>query len=83
MHNEYLSEIEISNHFIPARRSSKLGWYEKFREQIFLLNDWPSNILLIGDSLKAHQRIISKKRCFEKYCSCDQACQFSASYGRP
>ena len=28
-------------------------------------------------SLKAHRQI-SKKRCFEKYCSCDQACQFSA-----
>ena len=26
--------------------------------------------------LKAHQQI-SKKRCFKKYCSCDQACQFS------
>ena len=24
---------------------------------------------------------ISKKRCFEKNCSCDQACQFSASLG--
>ena len=23
------------------------------------------------------------KRCLEKYCSCDQACQFSASYGTP
>ena len=28
--------------------------------------------------LKAHRQI-SKKRYFEKYCSCDQACQFSAS----
>ena len=26
--------------------------------------------------LKAHRQI-SKKWCFEKYCSCDQACQFS------
>ena len=31
----------------------------------------------IHDSLKAHQQI-PKKRCFENYCSCDQACQFSA-----
>ena len=27
--------------------------------------------------LKAHRQI-SKKWCFEKYCSCDKACQFSA-----
>ena len=27
--------------------------------------------------LKVHRQI-SKKRCFEKYCSCDQACQVSA-----
>ena len=46
-----LEEIEISNEFIPARRSSKLGWYEKFWQQHFLLNDSPSNILLIEDSL--------------------------------
>ena len=43
--------MKISKRFIPASRSSKLGWYEKFREQIFLLNDSPSNILLMGDSL--------------------------------
>ena len=30
--------------------------------------------------LKAHQQT-SKKQCFEKYCSCDQACQVSASQG--
>ena len=29
-------------------------------------------------NLKAHRQV-PKKRCFEKYCSCDQACQFSAS----
>ena len=33
-------------------------------------------------SLKAHRQI-SIKRCFENYCSCDQACQFSASQGTP
>ena len=43
--------MEIRNQFIPARRSSKLGWYEKFQEQKFLLNNWSSNISLIGDSL--------------------------------
>ena len=31
--------------------------------------------------LKAYRQI-SKKRCFGKYCSCDQACQFSASKGK-
>ena len=31
-------------------------------------------------TLKAHRQI-SKKRCFEKYCSCDKACQFSALRG--
>ena len=30
--------------------------------------------------LKAHRQL-SKKRCFEKYCSCDKACQFSALQG--
>ena len=47
--------------------------------------DHSYRILLIGSSgsgktnalLKAHRQI-SEKRCFEKYCSCDQACQFSA-----
>ena len=32
--------------------------------------------------LKAHQQI-SKKWCFENYCSCDKSCQFSALYGTP
>ena len=32
--------------------------------------------------LKAHRQI-SKKWCFEKYCSCDQACQFLTLYGTP
>ena len=31
--------------------------------------------------LKAHQQT-SKKQCFEKYCSCDQACQVSAELFR-
>ena len=33
-------------------------------------------------ALKAHRQI-SKKRCFENYCSYDQVCQFSASQGTP
>ena len=32
--------------------------------------------------LKSHRQI-SKKRCFEKYCSCDKVCQFSALWGTP
>ena len=43
--------MEIPSHFIPAQRSSKVGWYEKFQEQKFLLNNSSSNISLIGDSL--------------------------------
>ena len=43
--------MEISKRFIPAPRSSKIGWYEKFREQNFLINNSPSDILLIRDSL--------------------------------
>ena len=31
----------------------------------------------ISSILKAHRQI-SEKRCFEKYCSYDKACQFSA-----
>ena len=33
-------------------------------------------------SLKTH-RDISKRRCFEKFCCCDQACQFSVLEGTP
>ena len=32
--------------------------------------------------LKAHRQT-SKKRCFEKYCSFDKACQVSALQGTP
>ena len=32
--------------------------------------------------LNVHRQI-SKKRFFEKYCSCDKACQFSALQGTP
>ena len=47
--------MEISKHFIPAPRSSKLGWYEKFGEQNFLLNDLPSDVSLIGHSLISYK----------------------------
>ena len=56
--------MEILTHFIPTPRHSKLGWYEKFREQNFLLNYSPSNILLIGDSLisnkNRYQEVLSE-----------------------
>ena len=41
-----------------------------------------SSSIKLMSKLKAHRQI-SKKQCFEKYCSCDQACQFSASQGTP
>ena len=37
---------------------------------------------IFSSNLKVHQQI-SKKRCFKKHCSCDQACQFSALQGTP
>ena len=48
----------------------------------FLVNLNISRTLSFLISLKA-QRQISKKRCFEKYCSCDKACHFSALWGTP
>ena len=33
-------------------------------------------------TLKAHRQV-PKKRCSEKYCSCDKACQFRALLGTP
>ena len=42
-------------------------------ESVTVKNLSLKNILL----LNAHRQV-SKKRCFEKYCSCDKACQFSA-----
>ena len=42
-----------------------------------------SLVLKIGTvCLEAHQQT-SKKRCFEKYCSCDKECQFLALLGTP
>ena len=41
-----------------------------------------SKKLMQGKLLKAHQQI-STKRCFEKYCSCDQAYQVSALQDTP
>ena len=48
----------------------------------FLVNLDISRTLSFLISLKAHRKI-SQKRCFEKYCSCDKACHFSALWGTP
>ena len=40
-----------TSHFIPTSRIGKPGWCNKFREQSCILNQSPSKILLIGDSV--------------------------------
>ena len=45
-----------TSHFIPTSRIGKPGWYNKFREQSYLLNQSSSKILLIGDSLISNLR---------------------------
>ena len=37
--------------FIPVPRNGKLGWYEKFKQHNFLLQESPAKIILIGNSL--------------------------------
>ena len=37
--------------FIPVPRNGKLGWYEKFKQHNFLLQESPAKVILIGDSL--------------------------------
>ena len=46
------------------------------------ISDRCSNVIYFVTCLTAHQ-LISKKWCFEKYCSHDQECQFSALWGTP
>ena len=60
---------------LKQRSLNKIRHYLAGRNQIW-------HHFFIKKILKAHRQI-SKKRCFEKYCSCDQACQFSASWGTP
>ena len=48
--NRFYPLMETS-HFIPVSRIGKPGWYNKFREQNYLLNQSSSKILLIGDSI--------------------------------
>ena len=37
--------------FIHVPGNGKLGWYEKFKQHNFLLEESPAKIILIGDSL--------------------------------
>ena len=43
--------MEISSSFIRVPRNGKLGWYEEFKQHNFSLQQSPTKILLIGDSL--------------------------------
>ena len=43
--------MEISSSVIPVPRNAKPGWYEKFRENNFLIQKTSAKLLLIGDSL--------------------------------
>ena len=43
--------MEISSPVIPVPRNGKLGWYEKFKQHNFLLQESPAKVILIGDSL--------------------------------
>ena len=43
--------MEISSPDIPVPRNGKLGWYEKFKQHNFLLQESPAKVILIGDSL--------------------------------
>ena len=68
----FLCRFEISNRYefiLP------LVWtYSKINEKIETIIS-----CYYGEmpNVKAHRQI-SKKQCFEKYCLCDKACQFSA-----
>ena len=50
-----------------------LGGFKQFENK----SDFMENYNKDNDKLKAHRQI-SKKRCLEKYCSCDKTCPFSA-----
>ena len=43
--------MEISSPVITVPRNGKLGWYEKFKHHIFLLEESAAKVILIGDSL--------------------------------
>ena len=48
--------MEISSSFIRVPRNGKLGWYEEFKQHNFSLQQSPTKILLIGDSLISNWR---------------------------
>ena len=54
-----------------ARKSGRAQVDQSDIKFVFSMRNW------IWWFIKAHRQI-SKKWCFERYCSCDQACQFSA-----
>ena len=83
LHNDY---FQIPTFLIDEHCSSK---FSKFKmpsisitwsssSSIATFSTGTSKIKLEkSEKLKAHRQI-SKNRCFENYCSCDEACQFSA-----
>ena len=58
----------------PARKSQY--------QDIFSISLTEKKKFFCSFHLKAYWQI-SKKRCFERCCSCDQTCQFSVSWGTP
>ena len=46
--------MEILSPVIPVPRNGKLGWYEKFKQHNFLLQESPAKEILIGDSLTSN-----------------------------
>ena len=53
-------------HFILTSRIGERGWYNKFREQSYLLNQSSSTILLIGDANVGRYPKIWKKHFSSK-----------------
>ena len=43
--------MEISSSVTPVPRNRKPGWYEEFKQHNFLLQESPTKVILIGDSL--------------------------------
>ena len=43
--------MEISSSVTPVPRNRKSGWYEEFKQHNFLLQESPTKVILIGDSL--------------------------------
>ena len=70
-----------ANAIVKTVKTNILNLEQKLSSFAFFAVDKISIIfsrILKHKPLKAHRQI-PKKRCFEKYCSCDQACEFSSS----